>query len=62
MIINTSLKYQIVVHRLEDEQGNKNLDSTGDDVFVNLEAFDMLSDFQELDILEHTTHQTTNGM
>lgn len=62
MINNTSLKYQIVVYRLEDEQGNKNLDSTGDDVFVNLEAFDMLSDFQELDILEHTTHQTPNGM
>lgn len=62
MINNTSLKYQTVVHRLGDEQGNKNLDSTGDDVFVNLEAFDMLSDFQELDILEHTTHQTTNGI
>lgn len=45
-------------HRLDDDRNNKNLDNTGDDVFVSLDAFDMLTDFQELDILEHATQQT----
>lgn len=40
-----------------DDRNNKNLDGAGDDVFVSLDAFDMLTDFQELDILEHATQQ-----
>lgn len=31
-----------------------------DDVFVNLDAFDMLGDFPELEVLDHSTH--TSGM
>ncbi|VVC38691.1 Hypothetical protein CINCED_3A001663 [Cinara cedri] len=46
--------------RLDDDRNNKNLDGTGDDVFVSLDAFDMLTDFQELDILEHATQQASN--
>lgn len=42
---------------MDDGRNNKNLDGTGDDVFVSLDAFDMLTDFQELDILEHTAAQ-----
>lgn len=48
-------------YRLDDDQSNKNVGNTGDDVFVSLDAFDMLADFQELDILEHATHQTSSG-
>ncbi|XP_025407991.1 calmodulin-binding transcription activator 1 isoform X2 [Sipha flava] len=46
--------------RLDDDRDNKNLDGTGDDVFVSLDAFDMLTDFQELDILEHATQQASS--
>ncbi|XP_025203261.1 calmodulin-binding transcription activator 1 isoform X2 [Melanaphis sacchari] len=46
--------------RLDDDHSNKNLDGTGDDVFVSLDAFDMLTDFQELDILEHATQHASN--
>ncbi|CAH1732247.1 unnamed protein product [Aphis gossypii] len=46
--------------RLDDDHNNKNLDGTGDDVFVSLDAFDMLTDFQELDILEHATQNASN--
>ncbi|XP_050528586.1 calmodulin-binding transcription activator 1 isoform X2 [Daktulosphaira vitifoliae] len=46
--------------RLDDNRNNKNV--TGDDVFVNLDAFDMLTDFQELDILENTDHQTSTSL
>lgn len=45
------------IYRLDDDRNNKNLDGTGDDVFVSLDAFDMLTDFQELDILEHAAQQ-----
>lgn len=48
-------------YRLDDDQSNKNVVNTGEDVFVSLEAFDMLADFQELDILEHATHHTSSG-
>ncbi|XP_029343280.1 calmodulin-binding transcription activator 1 isoform X1 [Acyrthosiphon pisum] len=46
--------------RLDDDHSNKNLDGPGDDVFVSLDAFDMLTDFQELDILEHATQHASN--
>jgi len=48
------------VYRLDDDHSNKNLDGTGDDVFVSLDAFDMLTDFQELDILEHATQHVSS--
>lgn len=49
-----------IVCRLDDDHSNKNLDGTGDDVFVSLDAFDMLTDFQELDILEHATQHASS--
>lgn len=45
------------MYRLDDDRNNKTLDGSGDDVFVSLDTFDMLTDFQELDILEHATQQ-----
>lgn len=45
---------------MDDGRNNKNLDNTGEDVFVSLDAFDMLTDFQELDILEHATQQSSS--
>lgn len=48
------------MHRLDDDRNNKNLDNTGEDVFVSLDAFDMLTDFQELDILEHANQQSSS--
>jgi len=48
------------VYRLDDDHSNKNLDGTGDDVFVSLDAFDMLTDFQELDILENATQHASS--
>lgn len=50
----------LIAYRLDDDRNTKNLDSSGDDVFVSLDAFDMLTDFQELDILEHATQQTSS--
>lgn len=52
--------YNCIVYRLDDDHGNKNLDCPGDDVFVSLDAFDMLTDFQELDILEHATQHASS--
>jgi hypothetical protein len=49
-----------IIYRLDDDHSNKNLDGTGDDVFVSLDAFDMLTDFQELDILEHATQHASS--
>lgn len=48
------------MYRLDDDHSNKNLDGPGDDVFVSLDAFDMLTDFQELDILEHATQHASS--
>lgn len=50
--------YLSYVHRLDDDRNKNHLDGTGDDVFVSLDAFDMLTDFQELDILEHAAQHT----
>lgn len=55
-MINRNILY--LSYRLDDDQNNKHLDGTGDDVFVSLDAFDMLTDFQELDILEHAAQHT----
>lgn len=59
---NNALYYYIIffLYRLDDDHNNKNLDGTGDDVFVSLDAFDMLTDFQELDILEHATQHASS--
>jgi len=54
------LLYHFIFYRLDDDHNNKNLDGTGDDVFVSLDAFDMLTDFQELDILEHATQHASS--
>ncbi|XP_050435483.1 calmodulin-binding transcription activator 1-like [Adelges cooleyi] len=44
--------------RLDDNRNNKTSGDTGDDdVFVSLDAFDMLTDLQELDMLENAGQQ-----
>lgn len=58
--LDDNVLYIFIVCRLDDDHTNKNLDGTGDDVFVSLDAFDMLTDFQELDILEHATQHASS--